>query len=83
VDDAGAIWEYNQQHAMNFAKEKGHEFIYLSKGEVAKLKKAVEPVRDQYIDKLNKQGLPGEKIVNGATKIVNKYNRRKCVPWKP
>ena len=85
VEMGGAVWEYNQKHGMDFAKEGpgGHEFIHLSKGEVAKLKKAVAPVRDQYIDKLNKQGLPGKKIVNGATKIVEKYNKRKYRPWKP
>ncbi len=85
VEDAGQIWEYNQQHAMDFAKETpgGHEFIYFSKTEVNKLKRMLAPVRDQYIDKLNEQGFPGRRIVDGATRIVEKYNKRNYRAWKP
>ena len=85
VEMGGAVWEYNQKHGMDFAKEGpgGHKFIYLSKAEVIKLKKTVAHVRDQYIEKLDKQGLPGKKIVNGATKIVEKYNQKRYKKWKP
>jgi TRAP-type C4-dicarboxylate transport system substrate-binding protein len=85
VEDAGQIWEYNQKHAMDFAKETpgGHEFIYFSKTEVNKLKRMLAPVRDQYMDKLNKLGLPGRRIVDGATRIVEKYNKRNYRAWKP
>ena len=85
VKEAGQIWQYQQQHAMDFAKKgpEGHMFIRISKKEEAKLKKVLEPVSDQYIAKLNERGLPGKEIVNGAGKIVAKYNKLKYEPWKP
>jgi TRAP-type C4-dicarboxylate transport system substrate-binding protein len=85
VKEAGQIWQYQQQHGMDFAKKMpgGHTFIRLSKKEVAKLKKVLEPVSDQYIAKLNERGLPGEEIVKSASKIVEKYNKLKYEPWKP
>jgi TRAP-type C4-dicarboxylate transport system substrate-binding protein len=85
VKEAGQIWQYQQQHGMDFAKKMpgGHTFIRLSQKEVAKLKKVLEPVRDQYIAKLNERGLPGKEIVESASKIVEKYNKLKYEPWKP
>jgi TRAP-type C4-dicarboxylate transport system substrate-binding protein len=85
VKDAGQIWEYYQQHAMDFAKNApgGHEFITLSNREVIKLEKMLEPVRDQYVAMLDEKGLPGKKIADSATKIVEKYNKRRYMGWKP
>jgi TRAP-type C4-dicarboxylate transport system substrate-binding protein len=85
VKDAGQIWQYQQQHGMDFAKAGpgGHTFIYLSKEEVAKLQKLCEPVRGQYIATLNSKGLPGEEIAKSATEIMAKNNKLKYEPWKP
>jgi TRAP-type C4-dicarboxylate transport system substrate-binding protein len=85
VKEAGEIWEYNQKKGMDYAKRGpgGHEFILLSKGEVAKLKKLLEPIRGQYIGTLDSKGLPGKEIVKSASEIVEKYNEMKYKPWKP
>jgi TRAP-type C4-dicarboxylate transport system substrate-binding protein len=83
VIEAGQIWQYQQQHGMDFAKAKGHEFFYLSKEEVAKLKKLCEPVEGEYIDLLNSKGLPGKQIVKLAQEIMEKNNKIKYEPWKP
>jgi len=85
VKEAGQIWQYQQQHGIDFAKKgpEGHMLVRLSKKEEAKLKKMLEPVADQYIAKLNERGLPGKKLVNSASKIVAKYNKLKYEPWKP
>jgi len=50
---------------------------------VAKLLKIIRPIRDSYIEELNKKGLPGEKIVTTAATIMDKYNKQKFEPWKP
>ena len=85
MKEAGQIWQYQQQHGIDFAKKgpEGHMLVRLSKKEEAKLKKMLEPVADQYIAKLNERGLPGKKLVNSASKIVAKYNKLKYEPWKP
>lgn len=85
MKEGGQIWEYQQKHGMDFAKRGpgGHEFLYFSKAEVAKLKKLLDPLSGEYISTLKAKGLPGEEIVNGAGKIVEKYNELKYEPWKP
>jgi TRAP-type C4-dicarboxylate transport system substrate-binding protein len=85
VKEAGQIWQYNSKKAIDFAKQGpgGHEFILLPKEEIAKLKKLLEPTRGKYIATLKAKGFPGEKIVNAAGEIVEKYNKLKYEPWKP
>ena len=85
VKEAGQIWEYQQKKGMDFAKRGpgGHEFIYLPETEVAKLKKLVEPLRGEYIATLKAKGLPGEEIVDSASKIMEKNNKLKYEPFKP
>lgn len=85
VNEAGQIWEFMQKRGMDYAKKdpRGHEFLTLPKAEVAKLKKALEPIRGEYISTLNGKGLPGEEIVKGAEALIDKYNEMKYEPWKP
>ncbi|MHB8763609.1 MAG: TRAP transporter substrate-binding protein [Deferrisomatales bacterium] len=85
VGEAGQIWEHMQKRGMDYAKKegKGHEFLLLSKDEVAKLKKALEPISGEYVATLKAKGLPGEDIVGEAGKIMEKYNAMKFTPWKP
>jgi len=85
VKEAGQIWEYNNQKGIEFAKAQrgGHHFSHFSDSEVAKLLKIIRPIRDSYIEELNKKGLPGEKIVTTAATIMDKYNKQKFEPWKP
>jgi TRAP-type transport system periplasmic protein len=85
VHEAGQIWEFMQKRGMDYAKNdpRGHEYFHLSKPEVAKLGKALEPIRGQYIATLKGKGLPGEEIVEGAAKIMEKHNQGKYEAWKP
>ncbi|MBI5443998.1 MAG: TRAP transporter substrate-binding protein [Deltaproteobacteria bacterium] len=85
VKEAGQIWEHNQKRGMEYAKRegKGHEFLQLSKQELARLTKLLDPVRGQYIAQLKSKGLPGEDIVNSAAKVMDKHNEGKYEPWKP
>jgi TRAP-type C4-dicarboxylate transport system substrate-binding protein len=85
VKEAGQIWEYNMKKGADYAKRGpgGHEFIILPDGEVAKLKKLLEPISGDYIALLKSKGLPGEEIVKEAGRIVEKYNKLKYEPWRP
>ena len=85
VKEAGQIWEYNNQKGVDYAKVQrgGHHFSSFSDSEVAKLLQTIKPIRDSYIEELNKQGLPGEQIVKTAATIMAKYNKQKFEPWKP
>jgi hypothetical protein len=85
VEEAGYFWQHETELAMEYAKKLpgGHEFMYLSAEETAKLKKLLEPVREQYTATLNSKGLPGKEIVDDAQKISEKYNKQTYKPWKP
>ncbi len=85
VEEAGQFWEREQKLAMEYAKKQpgGHEFLYLPDEEMAKLKKLIEPVKEQYITLLNSKGFPGKQIVEDAGKIAEKYNKQEYKPWKP
>jgi len=84
-NDAGAVWQYYEKHGMEFAAASpgGHEYIYLSDAEVAKLKGMLASVGDQYIAEMNAKGLPGEELVNEAAKIMEKYNKLEYEPFAP
>jgi len=85
VKEAGQIWQFMQKRGMDFAKKQtgGHEFLYLSEAEGAKLKKILEPLGSEYAATLKARGFPGEEIVKEAGRIVEKYNKLKYEPWNP
>lgn len=85
VKEAGQIWQFHNQKGIDFAKAQrgGHHFSHFSDSEVAKLLETIKPIRDSYIEELNKRGLPGETIVKTAATIMEKYNKQKFEPWKP
>ena len=85
VKEGGAIWQYFQVTAMNFAKAKpgGHQFLRLPEAEWARVKEMTGPIRDKYVAELNAKGFPGKEIIESAGKIMEKYNKVKYEPWKP
>jgi TRAP-type C4-dicarboxylate transport system substrate-binding protein len=85
VKEAGAIWQYFQISAMNFAKKKpgGHQFIRLPDSEWTRVKEITKPIRDRWVADLNAKGLPGKEIMESAGAIMEKYNKVKYEPWKP
>jgi len=85
VDEAGQIWEYQAELARDYARKQpgGHEFLYLSEEELAKVNRLLAPVRDQYIALLNSKGLPGKEMVEDALKMSEKYNKQTYKTWKP
>jgi TRAP-type C4-dicarboxylate transport system substrate-binding protein len=85
VTEAGALWQYQQQHGIDFAEAQpgGHQFLELPPEEAAKLKEAVKPVRDEYVAMLNGKGFPGDEIADTAGEIMEKYNKMTYKAWQP
>jgi len=83
--EAGAIWQYFNTKAMDFAKAKpgGHHFSRFPDSEWEGVKEIIRPIRERYIALLNSKGLPGKEIVESASKLMEKYNKMKFEPWKP
>jgi len=82
---AGAMWQYQHTHAMEYAKAQpgGHEDITLSEVEANKLIELLKPIRDEYVAFLDSKGLPGEEIAAEATRIVAEANALEYEPWQP
>ncbi len=85
VEMTGQIWDYFSKDAEDFAKKLpgGHEFIYLSDTETAKMNKALNNITEEYIATMNSKGLNGKEIVAEVRKIAAKYNKEPYKPWKP
>lgn len=85
VTEAGAIWQYQQKHGMDYASsiQGGHEFLKLPDSEVAKLQEVLKPIRDDYIGVLNGLGFPGEEIATTARTIVDGNNKKTYKPYVP
>ena len=55
------------------AKEKGNNFFELTKEETEKWRKAARPIHEEWIEKMEKKGLPGKKVYNEALRLSKKY----------
>ncbi len=60
----GQAWDDSDREGMEFLKSLDREVISLSDAEAARWQKAVAPVVETYIEKMNKNGFDGEKIVS-------------------
>lgn len=59
----GLAWDDSDKTGLGYFKSLGHEVIELSDRESNRWKKIIAPVIDQYIDKMDKKGFEGKKIV--------------------
>ncbi|MBT6338640.1 MAG: TRAP transporter substrate-binding protein [Desulfobacula sp.] len=60
----GNAWDESDKIGLEYFKSLGHEVIELSDAESGKWKDSIAPVFDQYIEKMNKKGFDGKKIVD-------------------
>ena len=60
----GLAWDESDQEGLAFLKELGREVIELPEAENARWQAAIAPVVDAYIEKMNKNGFDGKKIVD-------------------
>lgn len=69
----GQAWDESDQAGYAEIKAKGHEIIELSDAESAKWRKAISPVFDDYIQKMNKKGFNGKEIVDYVRASLAKH----------
>ncbi|MDD5204946.1 MAG: TRAP transporter substrate-binding protein [Desulfobacterales bacterium] len=72
VEFAGKIRDKEEKEAEVVARGKGIEYITFSPEERAKMRKMVEPVKEEYITMLESKKLPGKKMMEEINKLVNK-----------
>ena len=59
----GRAWDESDEIGLTYFKSLGHEVILLSDEEAGRWKTTIEPVIDEYTEKMNKKGFDGKKIV--------------------
>jgi TRAP-type C4-dicarboxylate transport system substrate-binding protein len=74
---AAGLWDKQNQDAMNGAiKENQMEIITLSPEETERWIKLVEPVQADYVSRMNKIGIDGQKILDRVKELADKYNQQ-------
>jgi TRAP-type C4-dicarboxylate transport system substrate-binding protein len=72
VDFTGKAWDRFDKEAEAAVKAKGIEYISLSPQELAKWRKLLVPVKDEYTAELEAKKLPGKKILSELIKLGEK-----------
>ena len=65
--------EHNLPFYMEGAKKRGNIFYELTPEETQKWKAAYEPIHSQWIEKMEKKGLPGKKVYEEARRLTKEY----------
>jgi len=74
---AAGLWDKQNQNAMNGAiKENKMEIITLSPTETERWIKLVEPVQVDYVTRMNKIGVDGQKTLDRVKELADKYNQQ-------
>ena len=69
----GAAWDSSDMAGIRFFLNQGNEIIGIDARESARWKKAVSPIINDYIKKMNKKGFNGREIVDFTEKTLRQY----------
>ncbi len=73
---AMGLWDKQNQAAMNGAiQENGMEIITLPQTEADKWIEMVDPVQQEFVSNMNKQGFKGQEILDKVKALADKYNQ--------
>lgn len=74
---AAGLWDKQNQDALNGAiKENKMEVITLPAAESERWIKLVEPIQADYVARMNKLGLDGQKTLDRVKKLADEYNQQ-------
>lgn len=72
---AMGLWDMQNETALKWAvEETGQEIITLTEQEQQIWMQLIEPIQDEYIDGIDKLGLPGQEILDSVKNLANEYN---------
>lgn len=75
-EEVGAgLWDSQNEPALKWAvDENGMEIIELDKEQKDKWIDIVESMQDEFVDKMDKEGIDGEKVINTVKTLADKHN---------
>lgn len=73
---ASSLWDQLNESAMNYTRENfpDVEIIELSSEEHARWMERLQPLQEEYIEKMEAQGLPGREVIQRILELTEKYN---------
>lgn len=73
---AAGLWDMQNDEAIEWAvEEMGQEVIELSEEEANKWIELIQPIQDDFIDKMDKNGFDGEEIMDTVKDLADKYDQ--------
>lgn len=73
---AMGLWDKQNEAALKWAiEENGMQEIKLSDEEAGRWIELVEPIQDQFVAKMNQQGLQGQQIMDTVKALADQYNK--------
>lgn len=75
-NEVGAnLWDSQNEDALKWAtEEQGMEVITLSEEEQNQWKSLLKPIQDEYVTKMNEEGLDGQEILDTVNQLADQYN---------
>lgn len=67
------LWDKQNVEAMEYANSKGIETIKLTPEETEKWIKLVQPIQQEFVANMDKQGLAGQQILDKVKSLADKY----------
>jgi TRAP-type C4-dicarboxylate transport system substrate-binding protein len=74
VEFTGKAWDKFDKDAEMEVKAKGMEFISLSPQELARWRKLLAPLKEEYVAELESKKLPGRKVIDALVKMGEKMD---------
>ena len=76
IDYTGKAWNRIEEEGYKVGKKAGHQFIELSPAEQTRWKKAVAPLTQEYVEGMNKKGLPGKEVMEYREALIEKLGKK-------
>ncbi|MCI1191227.1 TRAP transporter substrate-binding protein [Calidifontimicrobium sp. SYSU G02091] len=71
----GAVWDASRGPARKLAQDRGNVFLELSPAETDRWIAASAKLYDEWVDDMNKRGLPGKQMLDDARALLAKYKK--------
>ncbi|MCS7233438.1 MAG: TRAP transporter substrate-binding protein [Synergistetes bacterium] len=76
VEKHGKAWDESDLEGKEFTLSLGNEIISLPDDEHERWRKAVEPVIDEYMNEIQKKGVPGKEAIETLKKLIKEETKK-------
>ena len=75
VNLVSAGYEADIKNGIKAMEDAGNKMIYLPPDEIAKWKKALMPIREEWVKEMKSKNLPGGEVLDEAIRLIEKYSK--------